>query len=147
MLTDQAFELISPCGINCADCSVYKVKDHPELKAVLLAHGLKEEQLPCPGCRAMEGACPHLDAPCENYACAKEHQVTMCFECDSFPCEKLHPAADRANVLPHNMKVFSQCYIQKHGVQAWLEKLPEIRLRYFKGIISYGKGPRLEGEK
>lgn len=144
MQHDQEFELVSPCGIYCAECACYKVKDDPSLLPRLLANGLKEENLPCPGCTAVDGHCKHLDARCENYACAQDHEVTMCFECDEFPCAKLHPAADRANALPHNMKMFSQCYIKRHGVQAWIAKLPEIRLRYFTGKISYGKGPQLE---
>lgn len=146
MLKNKDYELVSPCGIYCAECSVYRVKDHPELKPMLLAAGVKESQMPCPGCRAVDGNCPHLEARCENYACAELHGVDMCFECEDFPCNKLHPAADRANALPHNMKMFSQCYIKRHGVKAWIEQLPLIRKRYFTGKISYGKGPQLEGE-
>jgi hypothetical protein len=44
------------------------------------------------------------------------------------------------------MKLYSQLYIQKHGIEAWKQHLPEIRKRYFTGKISYGKGPQLEGE-
>jgi hypothetical protein len=71
----------------------------------------------------------------------------MCYECGEFPCQKLIPAADRANALPHNLKMFSQIYIQRHGVEAWKAKLPELRKRYFAGKIRDGKGPLLEGEE
>ncbi len=143
MINKEDILLVSPCGIYCGECSAYKVKDQPELLPVLVAHGMKEESLPCPGCRAVDGNCPHLESRCENYICAQKHEVDMCFECEDFPCEKLHPAADRANVLPHNMKLYSQLYIQKHGIEAWKQHLPEIRRRYFTGKISYGKGPLL----
>jgi phage portal protein BeeE len=45
------------------------------------------------------------------------------------------------------MKMYSQCYIQKHGVEAWKEQYQAIRKRYFTGKITYGKGPLLEGEE
>ncbi|HNZ07175.1 MAG TPA: DUF3795 domain-containing protein [Candidatus Cloacimonadota bacterium] len=144
MIKDQEFELISPCGVYCGECACHKVKDNPALLPVLKAHGIDEEQLPCPGCRAVDGHCKHLGSRCENYACAQEHGVTMCYECEDFPCVRLMPAADRANSLPHNMKMYSQCYINRYGVQAWLENYAEIRLRYFTGKISYGKGPQIE---
>ncbi|PKN79243.1 MAG: hypothetical protein CVU48_05840 [Candidatus Cloacimonetes bacterium HGW-Cloacimonetes-1] len=147
MENKEQIALISPCGIYCAECTSYKVKDQPELLPILVAHGIREDQLPCPGCRAVEGNCLHLQAQCENYLCAVSHQVDMCFECEEFPCNKLHPALDRANVLPHNMKMYSQCYIQKHGVEAWKEQYQAIRKRYFTGKITYGKGPLLEGEE
>ncbi|MDZ4120875.1 MAG: DUF3795 domain-containing protein [Candidatus Cloacimonadaceae bacterium] len=146
MLKNKDFEMISPCGIYCADCSVFKVKDNPELMPLLLANGLKAEQLPCPGCRAVDGNCPHLPERCDHYACAEKHEVDMCFQCDVFPCNKLHPATDRANVLPHNMKMYSQCFIQRFGAKEWIKQLPTIRKRYFTGKITYGRGPLLEDE-
>ncbi len=146
MNANQELALVSPCGIYCGDCACYKVKDNPALKPVLLSHGIKEEQLPCPGCRAVDGNCPHLEARCENYICAEKHQVELCYQCEDFPCEKLHPASDRANMLPHNMKMYSQCYIKRYGIQAWIDKLPQIKLRYFTGKISFGKGPQLPDE-
>jgi len=139
--------LVSPCGMYCAECAAHKVKDNPEIMKVLVANGMKEEELPCPGCRAVDGNCPHLPARCENYICALEHNVDMCYKCEDFPCNKLHPAADRANILPHNMKLFTQCYISKHGLQAWKDNYHEMRKRYFAGKISYGKGPLIDDEK
>ncbi|PKN74910.1 MAG: hypothetical protein CVU49_05505 [Candidatus Cloacimonetes bacterium HGW-Cloacimonetes-2] len=146
MTTNEDIKLVSPCGIYCGDCAVYRVKDNPALIPALLSNGLTEDQFPCPGCRAVEGMCPHLEGRCENFICATNHEVQMCFECGEFPCEKLHPAADRANSLPHNMKMYSQCYIKRYGVKAWIEHLPQIKLRYFTGKISFGKGPQLPGE-
>lgn len=147
MKIPAGFENVSPCGINCEMCSAFMVKDKPELMPILVAHGLKEELLPCPGCRAVDGNCRHLGSRCEQYACTTIHDVVMCYECEDYPCRRLIPAADRANTLPHNLKMISQVYIQKHGVEAWKAKLPELRQRYFTGKISYGKGPLLEGEE
>ncbi len=143
MENNQTTDLISPCGIYCGGCSLYLAKDHPEIIPMLLQHGVKEADLPCPGCRALDGNCKHLDARCEQFACAEEKDVHFCYECEDFPCNRLHPAADRAGSLPHNLKMFAQCYIQKHGPEAYIAKLPEMKKRYFSGKISYGKGPLL----
>lgn len=143
MEANKIIELISPCGIYCGGCSLYLAKDNPELAQVLIKHGVKAEDLPCPGCRAVEGNCKHLDGTCENFGCAQEKCVSFCYECDDFPCNRLHPAADRANSLPHNLKMFAQCYIRNHGPEAFIAHIPEMRKRYFNGIISYGKGPIL----
>ncbi len=143
----QATDLIAPCGIWCGGCSLFLVKEQPYLKEMLLQHGVKEEQMPCEGCRAEDGNCKHLDSRCEQYACAQDKGITFCHECADFPCNRLHPAADRANSLPHNLKMFAQCYIRAHGAEAYLAKLPEMRKRYFTGKISYGKGPLLPEEE
>ncbi|MDD4310788.1 MAG: DUF3795 domain-containing protein [Candidatus Cloacimonetes bacterium] len=146
MLNKEELRLVSPCGIYCAECAAHKVKDNPELMKALLANGMNPEDLPCPGCRAVDGNCPHLEERCENYICAEEHGVDMCYECGDFPCNKLHPALDRANVLPHNMKLYSQCFIKKQGLQAWKDEYLTIRKRYYLGKITYGKGPLLDEE-
>ena len=140
-------DLVAPCGIWCGGCSLYLVKEQPHLREMLIKHGVKEEQLPCEGCRAEDGNCKHLDERCEQYACAQDKGITYCYECQDFPCNRLHPAADRAESLPHNLKMFAQCYIQAHGPEAYLAKLPEMRKRYFVGKISYGKGPLLPDDK
>ncbi len=140
-------EQIAPCGIWCGGCSLYLVASQPDIKTMLLKHGVKEEDIPCTGCRAVDGNCKHLDGQCDQYLCAMDKGVTYCYECADFPCNKLHPAADRSTSLPHNLKMFAQCYIQKHGAEAYIAKLPEMRKRYFTGKISYGKGPLLPEEE
>jgi len=147
MNESERIELIAPCAIWCGGCSLFLVKEKPELKAMLLQHGVKEEDIPCPGCRAVDGMCKHLDGQCEQFLCAKEKGIKYCHECDVFPCNRLHPAADRSTSLPHNLKMFAQCYIARFGAEAYLAKLPEMRRRYFTGKISYGKGPLLPEEE
>ncbi|WP_353740044.1 DUF3795 domain-containing protein [Desulfoscipio gibsoniae] len=81
---------------------------------------------------------------CATYACVTGRGLDFCFECPEFPCAKLNPAADRADVLPHNIKLFNLCCIEKQGLAKFLEKLPEIRQRYYQGKMIIGKGPQLE---
>lgn len=134
----------APCGIHCANCEPFLAKDNPELLEALVKRGLRRDRLPCPGCRAVKGECPVLETTCETYACVTGRGYEFCFECPDFPCDKLNPAAHRAEVLPHNLKVFNLCFIKEHGLEAWLKRAPEIKLRYYRGKMEVGKGPQLK---
>ncbi len=134
----------APCGIHCAGCEPFLAKDNPKLLEALVERGLRRDRLPCPGCRAVKGLCPVLEGECETYACLTRRGFDFCFECPDFPCDKLNPAAHRAEVLPHNLKVFNLCFIQRHGLEAWLKKAPEIKLRYYRGKMFVGQGPQLK---
>ena len=137
------FILTAPCGIYCGECEAHKAKDDPVLME-RMKQVLKTEMLPCPGCRTVRGKCPAIDGTCETYTCAAEHAVDFCFECGEFPCARLNPAADRAERLPHNIKVFSLCTIQNQGLDKLVESYPEIKQRYFRGKMAIGRGPQLE---
>jgi len=52
---------IGVCGLVCEYCPLFTSKK-------------------CPGCRPNEF--------CPLPACAKEKNVSLCFECNEFPCEK-----------------------------------------------------------
>jgi len=133
MKTSGEVALVAPCGIHCGDCAAYKVKDDPSLEEVL-ARSEKWNGVSCPGCRAVGGNCQFVDGICETYACVTGSGLDFCFACAEFPCAKLNPAADRADVLPHNLKVFSLCYIKEQGLAKWLKKYPEIKDRIIPQI-------------
>lgn len=141
---DEKLAGVAPCGIHCADCEPFKAKDDPALLEALVARGIKRDRLPCPGCRPAKGLCPVIEGACETYTCVTERGFSFCFECPEFPCDKLNPASHRAEILPHNLKVFNLCFIQKHGLEAWLKKAPEIKLRYYRGKMIVGQGPQLK---
>lgn len=145
MKTKDDITLAAPCGTYCGDCECFKAKDNPALMEYLVAKGLKREKLPCPGCRPLKGKCPAIGTTCKTYTCITGRGLDFCFECQDFPCAKLNPAVDRANVLPHNMKVFNLCCIKNQGLAKFIEKLPEIKQRYYKGKMAIGRGPYLDG--
>jgi hypothetical protein len=136
--------MVAPCGINCGLCECRTAKDNPALLSYLVSVGIREDRLPCGGCREIKGACPVLEVECDTYRCISERGLTFCYECSDFPCSRLNPAADRAQQLPHNTKVFNLCYIQRQGLTKFLEKSTDIRERYFKGKMAIGRGPELE---
>jgi hypothetical protein len=148
METTGDITLVAPCGTYCGDCGAYRVKDDPSMRGVI-AERLQRLQLnwngvPCAGCRPVEGDCQFIDGICATYACVTGHGFDFCFECPEFPCAKLNPAADRADALPHNIKLFNLCCIKEQGLSRWLEKRSEIRQRYYQGKMVIGKGPQLD---
>ncbi|MDR3540612.1 MAG: DUF3795 domain-containing protein [Desulfosporosinus sp.] len=144
MKNGDVFTLVGPCGIYCGDCEAYKAKGDPVIMEYLISRGFKKEKLPCPGCRPNSGNCVAIEETCETYTCVTEHNVDYCYDYKQFPCSKLNPSADRANILPHNMKVFNLCCIKQQGVENFLEKHSDIKQRYYKGKMVIGKGPQIE---
>jgi len=147
MNTTNANRMAAPCGTYCQICVCVKAADDPALMASLLAKGFPAEKLPCPGCREVKGACSALGAPCATYRCAAERGFDFCNECSDYPCERLNPAAHRADVLPHNIKIFHLCYQREHGLEAWKEKAQAIQDRYYQGVMKVGEGPVMEGDR
>ncbi len=139
----EEIALIAPCGIHCGDCGAHLIKDRPGALDTLLAMGFRKESLPCPGCRAVKGDCAAIPGTCETYECVSGRGFDFCFECPDFPCARLNPAADRANILPHNTKVFNLCFIQRQGLDKFREKGAEIKQRYYRGKMEIGRGPQL----
>ncbi len=163
MGTADEKNMVAPCGLYCGRCAVYLAKDDPAIMEFLVSTGLNRDKLPCQGCRQQEGKCigvgmtketwPNGPAtgPCETYICSIKHGVDFCFECQEYPCTKLQPCSDMADVLPQNMKVFNLCYIERHGLRGFIEKDSELKefpglfyKRYYFGKMVIGKGPQIE---
>ena len=143
MNTNERINLVAPCGIDCGTCELYLCQHDEGLLNALVSKGIPKEILPCRGCRDMDGKCPVIGRQCATYVCVKEKDVDFCFHCRDFPCAKLHPSADRADVLPHNMKVFNLCIIQREGVEGFIDISGELKKKYYKGKMEIGKGPRV----
>ncbi len=146
MLTSERINAVAPCGIDCGICELFTCGDNPALIDAFVQRGIPRHRLPCPGCRAVNGTCPVLPTRCSTHVCAMDRGVTFCFECESFPCDRLHPAADRASVLPHNLKVFNLCTIRRVGVPAFIAQSQQIRQRYNTGKMKVGSGPQLDAD-
>lgn len=134
--------MTAPCGLDCFNCHFYLAKDHPESMKVLESYnrlmGIPIDVMLCKGCRGEEGLPDTLRVgmgktePCHCYTCTQEKGIDFCCDCDDFPCDALHPYADRAAQVPHNTKVFNLCLIKKLGLEKWAEsKAGEVRETYF----------------
>jgi len=145
MTTNERLRLVAPCGIDCGNCALNMSRHDPAIMDRLLARGIPKEKLPCDGCRNVKGDCPVIAEKCETYRCVQEKGVEFCFECSSFPCSKLCPSSDRADVLPHNLKIFNLCTIRQSGVEGFTRVSGDLERLYFKGKMEIGKGPGLPG--
>ncbi len=143
MIQAHDVALIAPCGIYCGSCPMYKVKDDPSL-GEMLKKRINWNGVPCPSCRASKGKNQFYERTCATFACIAAKGVDFCYECAEFPCAKLNPAADRADVLPHNLKIFNLSFIKQQGTGKFLEKESEIKALYYRGKMVLGKGPQLE---
>jgi hypothetical protein len=136
-------KLLAPCGIDCGICELHTISEEDELFKDLVEMGIAENKLPCPGCRAVKGKCPALSNTCETYLCLKDHDLDYCFECDEFPCVKLHPAMDRSSLHPHNLKIYNLCQLMNKGPEAFISESPGYKKRYLDGKVTVGKGPEV----
>ncbi len=136
-------QIISPCGLNCSTCQVYKDNVTPELQESLSAGtSFPKEEISCDGCKD-GNVCISLKLQgkeCETLNCSTEKGVTYCFECNEFPCERLMPTANGANIYPHNTKLYNLCIMQRIGVQEWCKISEDIKNKYFTTEFEIGKG-------
>ena len=136
------YQMTAPCGLDCFNCHFYLARKDKE--AMNMVEKLsKEYDIPvdimlCKGCRSHNGRIPlqkHVfgDAHrCAAYECSQGKGFEYCGDCDEFPCDNLHPYADKASDLPHNIKVFNLCLIKKMGLEEWAKtKASEVRKIYF----------------
>jgi hypothetical protein len=135
-------QMTAPCGLDCFNCTFYLAHDSEEAMQQLEQwseqHKVPVEVMLCKGCRDHDGRIPlqmHVfgdEHRCAAYECAKEKDAQFCCDCSEFPCDNLHPYADRAAELPHNIKVFNLCMIKKMGLESWAEtKAAKVRETYF----------------
>ena len=129
-------QLTSPCGRDCFNCPLYLARDNERLQRIVSKKmGIPLENAVCQGCRNEKGVIPFLKeyGTCNLFQCTQDKGITFCFECDDFPCDHLHPVADRASEFPHNTQMFNLMLIKKMGVEAWAkEKAKSVFDVYFR---------------
>lgn len=135
----DCLQLTSPCGLDCFNCPAYLANQDMDIRAkVSQTLHLPLEAARCGGCRNEKGAIAFQgdDEPCDIYRCTGDKGITYCFECADFPCDLLHPYADKASVRRHNTKLFNLCLIKKMGVEQWAkDKAASVQQTYFNGEL------------
>ena len=135
-------KMIAPCGLDCFNCVNYLANENEEARKRLerdtRINGVPVDLMLCQGCRNQQGVLEshkHFftrSGPCYVFKCTSEKNISFCYECAEFPCDHLHPHADRSTQLPHNTKVFNLCLIKKMGLDSWAEnKAAHVREDYF----------------
>ena len=135
-------QMTAPCGLDCFNCTFYLAReDEKAMEQVELwseQYKIPIDVMLCRGCRNHNGQIPLQKQQfgdqhrCAAYECAKTKKVAFCGECEDFPCDYLHPWADKAQTLPHNIKVFNLCLINRMGLEKWAaSKAAAVRTAYF----------------
>jgi len=137
MNSDDKLQLVAPCGLYCGSCLLYKARtDRASAEKLAQQRGIPVEKVSvCLGCKAQQGYIPAMGEPiCGTYDCViNQRGLKFCYECEGFPCLKLAPCADRAQVIPHNMKIYNLLLLQKLGLESWLQRADELWKQYFQG--------------
>lgn len=132
-------KLVAPCGIPCFACVAYKAKTSSKLQKLIANRmDMHQEDARCDGCRKNNGTCflasgnklfPHgrcslmdVHGRCIIYACVQGKNLHNCSECGNFPCEHLHPMADKASEMYHNLKCYNLGMIRKLGLENWAQR-------------------------
>jgi len=111
-------ELIAPCGMNCAVCSGYLALTYDtKSKGIRMPY--------CKGCRPRDKKCAFLKKKCELLL---NNQVTFCYECKDFPCERLKRLDKRYQMFFRMSMIENLKFIQKSGTAAFL-KMQETKWR------------------
>ncbi len=130
------FNMNALCGLDCFNCPLYRAGQDEALRQALARKlHLTSEQAQYRGCRNEGGTIPFLGMtePCQVYRCTRGKALDFCCHCEEFPCDHLHPYADRASEVPHNTKVFNLCLIRKLGLERWAgEKAARVKDTYFR---------------
>lgn len=135
--------LAAPCGIHCGLCPMHRaVGDEGLRKLLSQQRNMPEEKVGCAGCRGVDGHCPVIGEQCVTYVCSLEKGVEFCSDCPEFPCQKLMPCADRADRLPHNLKICSLTLRKMKGEEAWEKAVGQAYSLYYDGKMVVGRGPQ-----
>lgn len=132
-------QMTSPCGLDCFNCPMYlAIEDNKLKKAISRKKNIPLDKAMCRGCRNEKGTIAAFDMtePCKVYQCIESKGIDFCHECPDFPCDYLHPYADKALEVAHNTKVFNLCLIKKMGLASWAKtKAESVGDTYFKGKL------------
>lgn len=104
-------ELIAPCGMNCGICAGYLA-----LKNKIKDKGIKMPY--CTGCRPRKKNCAFLKKQCLKLF---NSEVTFCFECSVFPCDRLKTIDHRYKARYRMSMIDNLNLIKKEGIGKFLE--------------------------
>jgi len=111
MKAEKNSELISPCGMNCAICSGYlSYKNDVKNKGIRMPY--------CIGCRPRNKKCAFLKKHCSKLA---NDEVTFCFECSGFPCDRLRTIDSRYRSRYRMSMIENLNFIKENGIEKFLD--------------------------
>jgi hypothetical protein len=120
-------KLVGICGLYCGSCPsylAYRKNDIEYMEKRSVEKGLSLDELCCDGCLSGNVAADCKDCKHGFRGCAAKKQVSWCFECDEFPCQRLKDftGVHVVNGISHHKDVIDDLqYMKKHGVGEWVK--------------------------
>lgn len=121
-------KLVGICGLYCGTCPGYlawRRNDKDQLERRAKYEGIPVAEVRCDGC--LSGRVLPSCAVCTSgfRECARNNNVTWCFECKNFPCQRLRDFRDAHIVkgISHHAQVIDDLqYMKEHGIERWVEE-------------------------
>ena len=116
------------CGLYCGSCPSYlafRKNDAARIEKMSREKGCSADELRCDGCLSNRVSVHCRDCRHGFRRCAAEKQVTWCFECPDFPCERLEKFVDVHIVdgISHHEHIIAEnADLKLRGVEAWVKK-------------------------
>jgi hypothetical protein len=98
--------------MNCAICAGYLA-----LKNDLKGKGIRTVR--CAGCRPRNKKCAFLKKQCSKLS---EGEVTFCFECETFPCNRLKTIDERYRSRYKMSMIENLGFIREFGMEKFLKE-------------------------
>jgi hypothetical protein len=120
-------KLVGICGLYCGTCPSYladRKNDLEYLEKMSQERGYSVEEIRCDGCLSDNVAVYCVDCRHGFRKCAAEKQVSWCFQCDEFPCQRLEDFTDVhiVNDISHHENIIDDLeYMKRHGIDKWVE--------------------------
>lgn len=127
-MKQETTNLAGICGLYCGTCPQYlapREKDLEQLRKISEQSSLPIERIRCDGCLS-----DRVFPPCEECrhgfrGCAAQREITWCFQCPDFPCQRLKEfvPVHVVNGISHHEHVIEDLqYMKEHGVEKWVEE-------------------------
>ena len=131
-------QLLTPCGYCCLSCPSYEEStctDEVAFQKEAARANLTVEEVrgSCAGCRPKQGM-PFGDVLCQTFdCCVNKKSLDFCYQCEDFPCPKLAPISERAEVRRHNTKIYNLLMLKKLGLDEYIRESGELSLQWVRG--------------
>lgn len=122
-------KLVGACGLYCGACDHYLgfCDGHKNLLENEKFKGKTEEEVLCRGCHS-DKRTPHCEA-CTMRICADKKGVTVCSECNEYPCSELTEFYKKGDIwekAAHRKSIMKNLNrIKEVGVENWLGEQEE----------------------
>jgi len=125
-MTVERENLVGICGLYCGDCPYYlagRLGDEEQLAALSRKSGLPIEDIQCDGCLSERVFRDCRECRHGFRTCAAQHEVTWCFQCGDFPCDRLRAFSTEhvVNGICHHQRIIEDlAYLKAKGTEAWV---------------------------